>query len=164
MALHYWQKFKAEILKPEVTRTYIGREATPYTVVGMSSYKVSVHLGQHRVELDGHYLSSRDTTTEPIYTTLTTENNAIVREYRYQGYAPENGYSAYDVYRISVDPTIRYFKGALIETIQADYSAYTDNARNADGYWYVRGAKVNTAPNYTQIPTQSTKKRYTYYN
>ena len=158
MALYYWQKFKAEILKPEVTRTYIGRETTPYTVVGMSSYKVSVHLGQHRVELAGSYLSSRDTLTEPIYNTLPAENDSIVREYRYQGVSTEYGYSTYDVYRISVDPTIRYFKGVFIETIQADYSAYTDNARNADGIWYVRGAKVNTAPTFTQIPTQSTKK------
>jgi len=158
MVLYHWQKFKAEISTPVVTRTYIGREATPYTVVGMSSYKVSVHLGQHRVELAGTYTSSVDNTSQPIYNTRENENNAIVREYLYHGFSTEHGYSDYDVYRISVDPTIRYFKGALIETIQADYSAYTDNARNSDGYWYVRGAKVNTAPNYTQIPTQSTKK------
>lgn len=159
MVLYHWQRHKAEILTPEVTRTYMGREATPYTVAGMSSYKVSVHSGQHRVVLAGHYLSSVDTTTEPIYNTRPAENDAIVREYRFQGISNEqSGYSNYDVYRISVDPIIRYFKGVLIESIQADYSAYIDNARNSDGYWYVRGARVNTAPNYTQIPTQSTKK------
>lgn len=162
MALYHWQKFKAEILKPEVTRTFLGIEETPYTIAGMSSYKVSIFLGQHRVELAGSYISTVDTRTEPIYTIKEHENPIIVREYKYQG--PSNvqpGFSIYNVYKISVDPTIRYFKGAFIETIQADYSAYTDNAKNSDGYWYVRGAKVNTAPTFTQIPTQSTKKDLT---
>lgn len=51
-----------------------------------------------------------------------------------------------------------YKKDVFVGTIQADENAYTNNTKNPDGYWYERGAKVNTAPNYTQIPTQSTKK------
>ena len=62
-----------------------------------------------------------------------------------------------NIYELKLTQT-NYEKGSFISTFQADANAYTNNARNPDGYWYERGAKVNTAPNYTQIPTQSTKK------
>ncbi|MGG2085317.1 hypothetical protein [Lysinibacillus pakistanensis] len=50
-------------------------------------------------------------------------------------------------------------QGALhTANIVAEENAYINNARNADGYWYVRGSLVNTPPSYTQIPTQTIKK------
>ncbi|MFJ8099418.1 hypothetical protein [Lysinibacillus sp. NPDC096212] len=37
-----------------------------------------------------------------------------------------------------------YSKGTLVQTnIQADYDSYANDARNSDGYWYVRGSRVN---------------------
>lgn len=54
-----------------------------------------------------------------------------------------------------------YTQGAYVTTVQADYSAYTNNARNADGYWYVRDAIVNTAPTWNAIPTQTVRKNTT---
>ncbi|MGE7113262.1 hypothetical protein [Lysinibacillus sp. NPDC047702] len=65
-----------------------------------------------------------------------------------------------NIYELKLTQT-NYEKGSFISTFQADANAYTNNARNADGYWYERGAKVNTAPTSTQIPTQSTKKDLT---
>lgn len=37
-------------------------------------------------------------------------------------------------------------KGPYIGEVTADYNAYTNNARNSDGYWYVRDREANTAP------------------
>lgn len=54
-----------------------------------------------------------------------------------------------------------YTQGTFVTTIQADANAYTNNASNADGYWYVRGEIVNTAPRYTQIPAQTVRKNTT---
>ncbi|KYG92342.1 hypothetical protein A0U40_05205 [[Bacillus] sp. KCTC 13219] len=55
-----------------------------------------------------------------------------------------------------------YTQGALVQAnVQADYNAYTPNARNADGYWYVRKGIVNTAPNKVQIPAQTVRKNTT---
>ncbi|MGE7621680.1 hypothetical protein ACQKMD_01135 [Viridibacillus sp. NPDC096237] len=40
-----------------------------------------------------------------------------------------------------------YSQGSLVQSnIIASESAYTNNARNSDGFWYVRSAAVNTAP------------------
>ncbi|QPQ34812.1 hypothetical protein [Lysinibacillus sp. JNUCC-52] len=40
-----------------------------------------------------------------------------------------------------------YSKGALIQSnIPAEEGTYPANGRHTDGYWYVKGAKVNTAP------------------
>ncbi|MFA1737995.1 hypothetical protein ACDX69_10515 [Lysinibacillus fusiformis] len=53
---------------------------------------------------------------------------------------------------------IGYNRGTLIEpAIIAEDGTYPVNGRHSDGYWYVKGAKVNTAPNQTQIPTQNVK-------
>lgn len=71
-----------------------------------------------------------------------------------------SGGSHFAIYRQTVSSTT-YSPGEYLTTITADENAYINNARNADGYWYVRGEKANTAPNYTQIPTQSTKKDLT---
>ncbi|QDQ03140.1 hypothetical protein FOH38_23350 [Lysinibacillus fusiformis] len=68
-----------------------------------------------------------------------------------------NGASNFAVYKHTVSSTT-YEPGEYLTTITADENAYINNARNSDGYWYARGEKANTAPNYTQIPTQSTKK------
>ncbi|MDD1504238.1 hypothetical protein PVA17_15945 [Lysinibacillus sp. CNPSo 3705] len=43
--------------------------------------------------------------------------------------------------------TTNYTKGALIQSnIPAEDGAYPTNGRHSDGYWYVKGAIVNTAP------------------
>jgi len=68
--------------------------------------------------------------------------------------------SHFAIYRQTVSSTT-YSPGEYLTTITADENAYINNARNADGYWYVRGEKANTPPTYTQIPTQSTKKDLT---
>lgn len=68
-----------------------------------------------------------------------------------------SGASNFAVYKHTVSSTT-YSPGEYLTTITAEENAYINNARNADGYWYVRGEKANTAPTYTQIPTQSTKK------
>jgi len=68
-----------------------------------------------------------------------------------------SGGSHFAIYRQTVSSTT-YSPGEYLTTITAEENAYINNARNADGYWYVRGEKANTPPTYTQIPTQSTKK------
>ncbi|MGE7916340.1 Ig-like domain-containing protein [Lysinibacillus xylanilyticus] len=52
-------------------------------------------------------------------------------------------------------PNVSYGKGALIQSgIQAEDGTYPANGRHTDGYWYVKGAIVNTAPS---IPGAFTK-------
>lgn len=54
---------------------------------------------------------------------------------------------------------ITYSRGTLVQSnIVAEDGTYPVNGRHVDGFWYVRKGVANTAPNYTQIPTQSTKK------
>ncbi|AEO93683.1 gp425 [Bacillus phage G] len=36
-----------------------------------------------------------------------------------------------------------YSRGSFIENVVGGYSAYTNNSRNPDGYWYVRGSRTN---------------------
>lgn len=50
------------------------------------------------------------------------------------------------LYWASLSSNISYSKGPYINTIQADETAYVNNARNSDGYWYIKGGVVNTAP------------------
>lgn len=38
---------------------------------------------------------------------------------------------------------ITYSQGSYIGEVTADYNAYTNNARNSDGYWYVRDRIAN---------------------
>lgn len=64
----------------------------------------------------------------------------------YTKYADKNAFTTQDV------------RGSLVQSnIAAEDGTYPVNGRHSDGYWYVKGAKVNTAPNQTQIPTQSVK-------
>lgn len=42
-----------------------------------------------------------------------------------------------------------YSRGDFVSTITGSYGAYTNNTRNADGYWYVRGSLVNSVPTVT---------------
>lgn len=46
-----------------------------------------------------------------------------------------------------------YSRGAFIETVTGSYSAYTNNARNADGYWYMRGDQVTLQKRGTYVDT-----------
>ena len=46
-----------------------------------------------------------------------------------------------------------YKQGSLIDYTYAGYSAYTNNARNADGYWYVRGSSSTSYYRGTYIDT-----------
>ncbi|MGE7841374.1 hypothetical protein ACQKNX_11320 [Lysinibacillus sp. NPDC093712] len=46
-----------------------------------------------------------------------------------------------------VETGTNYSKGALIQSrIPAEEGTYPANGRHTDGYWYVKGVKVNTAP------------------
>lgn len=87
-------------------------------------------------------------------------NNGVVYRLNivYRGWLPGQTQVAWNAAVESIAPNFNYSQGAYITTVEAAYGAYTNNARNSDGYWYVRGEIVNTAPNFTQIPTQATKK------
>lgn len=81
----------------------------------------------------------------PLYT---VQNNGreltILKNYRET--EPNVRYD-YDIQQYTLTETGKYVKGSLVQqNIQADYNAYENNARNSDGYWYERGAIVNTAP------------------
>lgn len=54
------------------------------------------------------------------------------------------------------NPCINYSRGALVGTVQAEDGTYSTNGRHADGYWYVRGSLVNTAPTTPGAFTQPT--------
>lgn len=56
----------------------------------------------------------------------------------------ETGYAYGDVY--SLEKNTYYSQGSYIGEVTADYNTYTNNARNSDGYWYVRDREANTAP------------------
>lgn len=52
-----------------------------------------------------------------------------------------------EVYEIESRRVLEGYKiGSYIGEITADYNAYTNNARNKDGYWYVRDREANQAP------------------
>ena len=60
-------------------------------------------------------------------------------EYKYE-------YFTMDRRRIIAKKIINYSQGSYIGEVTADYDAYTNNARNSDGYWYVRDREANQAP------------------
>lgn len=89
----------------------------------------------------------------PLYT---VQNNGreltILKNYRET--EPNVKYD-YDIQQYTLSETGKYVKESLIQqNIQADYNAYENNARNSDGYWYERGAIVNTAPSLPGAFTQ----------
>lgn len=52
-----------------------------------------------------------------------------------------------------------YSRGSYIGTITAAYNAYSNNARNSDGYWYVRGGLANKVPTVV-LNTENNKTLY----
>ena len=55
--------------------------------------------------------------------------------------------------------TTTYSKGSYVGTVTAAYNAYSNNARNSDGYWYVRGGLANKVPTVT-ISTENNLTLY----
>lgn len=55
--------------------------------------------------------------------------------------------------------TTTYSKGRLIATFNAEYNAYVHNARNSNGYWYVRGGLANKVPTVV-LNTENNKTLY----
>lgn len=154
MTLYHWSKFNATInykLRKISEKTHEWNGGTSYGVRGYESYYVN--SGTAKISHAGLLLELKNYDgTKTLYnnengTTLITYKDLKVYGSFY--ICTEIKEELYDT---------NYIKGSYITTLQAEENAYTNNARNADGYWYERGAKVNTAPNYTQIPTQSTKK------
>ena len=45
--------------------------------------------------------------------------------------------------------TTTYSKGSYVGTVKAAYNAYSNNARNSDGYWYIRKRLANKVPTVT---------------
>ncbi|MFJ7891285.1 Ig-like domain-containing protein [Lysinibacillus xylanilyticus] len=54
-----------------------------------------------------------------------------------------------------------YSKGALVQTnIAAEEGTYPVDGRHTDGYWYVKGAKANTAPTVTLVSPSNNQTLY----
>jgi len=158
MALYYWNKYNnsSRIVK-RVKTDFNWSKVGPIQTRGYSSYKVILDAkGEPSAFTNaGTYIDGN--WNQLVYDFLTDGSGltSIMNEYQ------PLGSGVFDVHKHYIVGETVNERGSLIGTIQADYSAYTDNARNADGFWYVRGAIVNTAPNYTQIPTQNVKKNTT---
>ncbi|MGR6904716.1 hypothetical protein [Lysinibacillus sp. BSL11] len=141
MVLYYWNKFTSvkemqEKLTYQTTASGFTNGGYPE---GFSAYirhpeyySVSGGISQLKFQ-------------SPLYT---VQNNGreltILKNYRET--EPNVRYD-YDIQQYTLTETGKYVKGSLVQqNIQADYNAYENNARNSDGYWYERGAIVNTAP------------------
>lgn len=70
-----------------------------------------------------------------------------VTDWRYKSYSGGNStvYVSYDGKKEERSRNV-YSQGSYIGEVTADYNTYTNNARNSDGYWYVRDREANTAP------------------
>ena len=55
--------------------------------------------------------------------------------------------------------TTTYSKGSYVGTVTAAYNAYSNNARNSDGYWYVRKGLANKVPTVV-LNTENNKTLY----
>ncbi|AVK84061.1 hypothetical protein C3943_10985 [Lysinibacillus sp. B2A1] len=146
MAKYYWNRYNAKV-QYNLVETFV--EKGGWTFI----------YGYHQLNFDGvqfHKPDGPETTLVSVEEEMGKSLYAYISNslvYRFQVV----GVSLMDKY--SVTPSNPYYiQGSFITTVQAEENAYINNTRNSDGYWYVRGAKVNTAPTFTQIPTQSTKK------
>ncbi|GLC88270.1 hypothetical protein [Lysinibacillus piscis] len=148
MVLYYWHKYTATPNQPPISRVFKEQETTIYTFTGNTAYTTAIVGNQHQLKLNGGEVSSADRSSagQVLYTAV---NSYEVLEYLSRGRITNNGTPEYwwDVYRIYItNAQVYYNKGSFITTIQAEETTYTNNARNADGYWYERGTVVNTAP------------------
>lgn len=155
MAQYYWNRYTAldrhtyELPDRGVVETKTFNSSTSYHLV---------FIGQVSWDYQGVILKNgRDV----LGSNLGNYPNSYVRTSDNSLFQLQTPYGQLGFYGVSVTlvrTQTKYERGTFVTTIQADENAYTNNARNPDGYWYERGAKVNTAPTFTQIPTQSTKK------
>ena len=63
------------------------------------------------------------------------------------------------VYETRYSYSTTYYKGSYVGTVTAAYNAYSNNARNSDGYWYVRGGLANKVPTVV-LNTENNKTLY----
>jgi len=146
MALYYWNRYNAKV-QYKLVETFVEKGGWTF----IYGYQQLNFDGVQFLKPDGPETSLVAVEEEMGKTLYAYISNTIV--YRFQVV----GVNLMDKY--SITPSNPYYiQGSFITTVQAEENAYINNARNSDGYWYVRGAKVNTAPTFTQIPTQSTKK------
>ncbi|AEO93685.1 gp427 [Bacillus phage G] len=68
------------------------------------------------------------------------------------------------IYSLSPSGVISYTKGSLVQSnIQSIYNAYQNDARNPDGYWYVRGSRVSqtiSPPGVFNIPLENNQLKH----
>ncbi|MEG0258902.1 MAG: hypothetical protein RR651_03430 [Lysinibacillus sp.] len=146
MAKYFWNRYNAK-LQYNIVETFV--EQGGWTFIN----------GYHQLIFDGVQFRKPDipeTTMSAVEVNIGGSLYVYISSstvYRFQVV----GVNLMNKYSISAS-NVHYIQGGYLSTIQAEENAYINNTRNPDGYWYVRGAKVNTAPTYTQIPTQSTKK------
>ncbi|MGE7112749.1 Ig-like domain-containing protein [Lysinibacillus sp. NPDC047702] len=154
MARYYWNRYKATPVFISALRSQSSK--TVYSFADLpSGYKGFTFInGVYNDQGESTRLSESVSSVYAFGKYANGHENIMTH---YTNLRSMGSYYTFDesIYEPKIDG---YKKDAFVGTIQADENAYTNNARNPDGYWYERGAKVNTAPTFTQIPTQSTKK------
>lgn len=117
-------------------------EADMYgNITGYRSFIVTVDQNNKTVNTqpEGDYITAGQTGNMNLYSI----GPNFIREF--QPYI-EAGTHLLRVSDYDVQPVITPARGSHVGQVQASGSAYPVNGKHSDGYWYVRGAKVNNPP------------------
>ncbi|MEC1303552.1 hypothetical protein [Lysinibacillus capsici] len=141
MAQYYYDKFNA-IGTPVYSHSVQWSAASNSgynSASGYTSYSID---GMGKIVLGGSYLTIQQNTT---YGTIYTESGGSLIKFTIGSHDNVIYETWGSVVKTQISTT--YSKGSLVQSnIAAEDGTYPSNGRHSDGYWYVKGAVVNTAP------------------
>ncbi|MGD6845222.1 hypothetical protein ACQCVH_22220 [Bacillus infantis] len=163
MALYQWAKFHAiskqvPFLAPDnrYTTYDISDSYTPYSLIDMAGYlaygnellykAATIDSSNNIVLSQPTSYSTSNTLRDLPNGTYYFKTGSNVSRIDIGGGNSGSGYRSFIYYKVTASVRTEYSKGSFIEYINAEYNAYTNNARNSDGWWYERQGLANTAP------------------
>ena len=139
MALYYYDRHVAD-----EAYTYSNPDSS-WTLVSLLSGRVSAKTGYSFTAGAVGWSISGSTTND--YDTFIYSKSSNTRMLMYYNY----GAGDYHWWYKDCTQTTNYSEGAFISTIQAEDGTYVDGARDADGYWYVKGSAVPTTSGFLAL-------------
>ncbi|MFJ8100433.1 hypothetical protein [Lysinibacillus sp. NPDC096212] len=161
-AKYYWSKYSTTETRP-FNEQFVGS----YPWDGSSSSSISGYEGRVYYSYTIENGKFKLTSPVPLVAGLSVGN--LVYFDANSGGLAKATVALNDGYNIAFSSTVYklvegspvYDKGTLIQSnIIAEYNTYTTDAKNADGYWYVRGSRVNQSiapPSPFTSPSQGKK-------
>lgn len=148
MVQYNWSKYNT--VTTQVT-TY-GNERMTASGTGSGTFQIRSSYGMS--SSTGYYDSGSLFTPTTGSTGYFVQSSTVLIAYTCTSKVGSTWYYNYWRYELTATLTPSYSQGSFISSFVAEEYAYTDNARNSDGYWYVRGS-VYTPPTETPLSAPS---------